>query len=290
MESVIKHIVISGGGPTGLSYYGVLKETNRTGLWKFENIKTIHGTSIGAMLGVIIALNYDWETIDDYLIKRPWNNIYKFNMYSLIDSYQKRGIFNIKVIEDTFLPLFKGKDIPINVTMKEFYELTNIELHVFATELIGYNLVDISYKTHPDWKLIEVVYCSACLPVIFSPFLKDDECYCDGGFISSYPLEYCIKNGADVNEILGIRRINKDKSKNTLSDSSSLLDFIMIIINNVSSRMFSIDKEIYIKNEYVIESDPTSIYNIYSFVNSAEDRITHINIGVDVAKGKTSLT
>jgi predicted acylesterase/phospholipase RssA len=284
MDSIIKHIVISGGGPTGLSFYGVLKETHNQGLWSFENIQTIYGTSVGAIISVILCLNYDWETLDEYLIKRPWSNVYKFNMYSLIDSYQKRGIFDIKVIEETFSSLFRGKDISLDITMKEFYELTKVEIHMFSTELISYKLIDFSYKTHPDWKVIDVVYCSACLPIIFSPFLKGEECYCDGGFISSYPLEYCINNGADINEVLGIRRIDKNTVVNPLKDSSSLLDFIMIIINNVSKRMFSLDKDIYIKNEYIIESDPTSIYNIYSFVNSSEDRKNFINMGMEKVK------
>lgn len=282
----IKHIVISGGGPTGLSYYGVLKETHNQELWKFENIQTIYGTSIGAMIAVMLALKYDWETLDNYLIKRPWSNVYKFDMYSLIDSYQKRGIFDIKVIEETFLPLFRGKDISIDITLKEFYEITNIELHVFATELIAYETIDFSYKTHPDWKLIEVVYCSACLPIIFSPLLKDDKCYCDGGFIANYPLEQCIREGVDNREILGIRRTDKSKTNNTLTHSSSLLDFIMIIINNIAKRMFSIVKPIEIPHEYIIESDPTSIYNIYSFVNSSEERVNYINNGIEIAKPK----
>jgi hypothetical protein len=288
MDNIIKHIVISGGGPTGFTYYGILKETNRNGLWKFENIKTIYGTSMGAIIGTILVLNYDWETIDDYLIKRPWNNIYKFDMYSIFDSYKKRGIFNIKVIEDTFLPLFKGKDIPINVTMKDFYELTNIELHLFATEINDFKLADISYKTHPDWTVVEAVYCSACLPVIFSPYLKEEECYCDGGAISNYPLEHCIKNGADVNEILGIRRKSKDISNNALSDSSSLLDFILVIINKTSSKMLSIINYPEIKHEYVVESDLTSMYNIYSFVNSPEERLNYINTGVELVKSKST--
>ena len=36
----IKHIVISGGGPYGLSAYGALKETNQQGFWDISNIKS----------------------------------------------------------------------------------------------------------------------------------------------------------------------------------------------------------------------------------------------------------
>ena len=53
-EPSIKHIVIAGGGATGLTYYGILKETNNQGLWKNEDIKSIYGTSVGALLAVIL--------------------------------------------------------------------------------------------------------------------------------------------------------------------------------------------------------------------------------------------
>ena len=283
-KTIIKHIVMSGGGPTGFSYYGILKESNRLNHWDIENIKTVYGTSVGAILGVFLCLKYDWETIDDYLIKRPWNNVYKFNMFSIIDSYQKRGIFDIKPMKETLSPLFKGKDISIDVTMKEFYDLTNIELHMFATELNSYELIDFSYKSHPDWKVVEVAYCSACLPIMFSPFIKDNKCYCDGGLIKNYPLESCIQNGVNPEEIFGIRKINVKNTVNPVDDQSSLLDFIMIILNNFSKKMFVLNSDIALKNEYVVESEPTSLLNMYSVMNEIDERIKLINVGIDMVK------
>ena len=51
---IIKHLVISGGGAAGFSYYGVLKQTQLKGLWKLEDIQSIYATSAGAILAVII--------------------------------------------------------------------------------------------------------------------------------------------------------------------------------------------------------------------------------------------
>jgi len=286
MENTIKHIVISGGGATGFSYYGVLKETHRRKLWEYKNIESLYCTSVGSIFGVILCLKYEWDVVDDYVLRRPWHNVYKFNMYSVIDSYHKRGIFDIKVIEDTLSPLFKGKDIPIHITMKEFYELTNIELHIFSSEILGYNLTDISYKTHPDWKIVEAVYSSCCLPIIFSPLLKEGNCYCDGGIILNYPLEVCIKDGKDPKEILGIRRINKEQENITLSDSSSLLDFMLVLMNKVLANIFKKSYTSEIAFEYVISSDPTTIYSIFSIVNNMEERINFMNIGIDVVNEK----
>jgi len=281
-EPSIKHIVIAGGGATGLTYYGILRETNNQGLWKHEDIKSIYGTSVGALLAVILCLNYDWTTLDDYLIKRPWHNVYKFNMFSIIESYHKRGIFDIKVLEETFSPLFKGKDISMDITLKEFYELTNIEFHVFATELTSNELIDFSYKTHPDWKVLEVVYSSACLPIMFSPYFKESGRYCDGGVIENYSLDKCINNGANPNEILGLRKENMTTNKNSMDETSSLIDFINTLFNIYTSKLLLLNKTINIPNEYVVYSEQTSLYSMSNLLSNMEERIKLINLGVEM--------
>ena len=50
---IIRHIVCSGGGVTGFSFYGILKECYARGIWKVENIKTIYGTSVGSIFAVL---------------------------------------------------------------------------------------------------------------------------------------------------------------------------------------------------------------------------------------------
>jgi hypothetical protein len=36
VPGMIKHLVLSGGGVTGFTFYGILRETHRDGLWKLE--------------------------------------------------------------------------------------------------------------------------------------------------------------------------------------------------------------------------------------------------------------
>jgi len=281
--SIIKHIVIAGGGATGLSYYGILKEASKRGVWNIENIQSIYGTSVGSIVATVLSLKYDWETIDDYFIKRPWNTVFKFNIYSILECYTRRGIFDVKVIEEMFLPLFKGKDISMDVTMKEFYELTNVELHFFSTELTKFELIDFSYKTHPDWKIVDVIYCSSCLPVLFSPFLKDGKSYCDGGILSNYSIDECIKNGIDPSEILGVYKKNK-KINSKIDHETTLFDYMIFILTNYLKK-YSMENFTVIPKEYVIETEPTTIVGIYNFSNSIEERIRLIEDGVNLVTG-----
>ena len=73
----------------------------------------------------------------------------------------------MKTIEEIFVPLFSGKDISIDITLQDFYDITKKEIHIFTTDVMRFEVVDISYKTHPDWKLIDAVYASSSIPIIF---------------------------------------------------------------------------------------------------------------------------
>jgi len=278
-ENVIKHIVISGGGVTGLAFYGALRESNKKSIWNIKNIKTVYGTSVGSLVATIISLNFDWDTLDDYIIKRPWQNVYKFKMEYLLSVFHTKGLLDIKIIEDTFSPLFRAKDISINVTLKEFFDITNIELHCMSIDINTFTSIDFSYKTHPEWRVIDVLYCSCSLPVLFQPIIKDGVCYCDGGFISNYAINDCINNGANPNEIFGLCKKSVNNPANNISDLSTLIDFLFIILYKIVDRVLNNKTKIVINKEIFVDCPPISIYDIYNTASSMEERLRLIEIG-----------
>lgn len=281
-EKKIRHIVISGGGVAGFSFYGAVRESAKKGLWNIDDIRTLYGTSIGAIIVTIIALKYEWDVIDDFLIKRPWNNVYQFDINQLFLTFQTKGIFNKDVFKNTFLPLFNGKDISIDVTLKEFYDITKIELHYFATNVNKFEEIDFSYKTHPDWKVIDAIYCSSALPLLLQPFIKDTECYSDGGFFSNYPVYNCIANGADPDEILGINRCSIAQLETLyITENSSLIDYLFNMLNKITERVLNNRKSLNIKirKEIVIDAPLMSLYYIYLAISNPEERKRLIDKG-----------
>jgi predicted acylesterase/phospholipase RssA len=278
-ENVIKHLVLSGGGVVGFSFYGLLRETNKKALWDINNIETIYGTSVGSIISIFIALRYDWDTLDDFIIKRPWQNVYKLSIDSFLYAFHNKGILDKKIMEHTFSPLFKGKDIDINVTMKEFYEITKIEIHIMTVDINTYELVDISYKTHPNWIVIDAVYCSCCLPILFQPIIKDNMCFCDGGFMANYPVKQCIENGAKPNEIFGMCRSSIFDSSSHISDKSTLFDYILNILYKTISKILNKNEGQQIYKEAIVNCPPLSIYDIYETASSMEKRLELIQKG-----------
>jgi NTE family protein len=281
----IEHIVIAGGGASGICIYGVLRESHKSGFWNINNIKTIYGTSVGAIIAIFIALHYSWDDLDEYILKRPWQNVFKFDIKSLLYAYDNRGIFDKKIIEELLVPLLKGKDLDTTTTLLELYQKTNIEIHVTTAELNEYELIDISYKTHPEWSVIDAVYCSASLPLLFSPVLQEDKCYVDGGTIMNYPLSLCVNNigGEHLDSIFGINLAKADKSVNRVTSESNLFDHISILLNKVYERACYTHAPVYnIKHEIIIDNVMASIYDIIDASSSYEQRLSLITTGVEI--------
>jgi predicted acylesterase/phospholipase RssA len=279
-DSKIQSIVLSGGGPVGFSMYGALKESNKSGFWDLKNIETIYGTSVGAILGVIISLNYDWEILDDYLINRPWQQIFKFDMSNLINAIHQKGIYDINIMKDIFTPLFNGKDIPLDITMADYYEKTKIEFHFYTTEInnLETEYIDISHHTHPEWKLLDAVYASCCLPILFLPLQIGDEYYIDGGLYNNYPIQNSLDKHLIDESIFGIT--TEFNLSNKIDEKSNLFDYMVFIIHKILLKKVLNNKMPKIKNEIKISNSRNILLDIFNTASSKEERLNLINMGV----------
>ena len=275
--SDIKHLVISGGGIIGFSIYTALKKSHQQGLWNIQQIESIYATSIGTIIAVILCLQYDWETTDEYLLNRPWKSIFNLDISSLLSSLDNRGLFDQSHFEQILDPLFRGKDLSLNITIEEFYRWSNIELHFFASELNeGFSKdVDFSYKTHPEWRLLDAMYCSCSLPILFRPFLKETSCFIDGGIFLNYPLPQCLQQIGENNkhQVLGFKRnVEKYITNVKVTDDSSLLDSLMAILSKTMERILQDNKPIYIPNEIIIHCSPLSFPELFRVIELPEER------------------
>jgi hypothetical protein len=282
--SIVKHIVISGGGAAGFSFYGALKHTQERGLWNIQNIERIYSTSAGSLISVFLALDYDWKILDDYIIKRPWNQVYKCELPMAIQAIKNQGLFGKNVIQETFTPLFNGKDISLNITLEEFYLINKKELHFISTDYYTFNHVDISFKTHPKWKVVDAVYASCCLPVLFSPFYDEDNnmrVYLDGGIRMNYPLKACLDDGCHPSEILGIRRVDPDDvKKNEILPSFSLFDIIYKLFSQYTKKIEIDDTDTQIQCQYDIPFSSMDLNAIFKCLSNEEERISLIEMGI----------
>jgi len=283
----IKHLVIPGGGPTGIKALGALQYLEEQGYWNINDIETIYATSAGAIISVLLCLKFDWETINDYIVKRPWKDAFHLDVNQIFEAYSKKGLFDKNVAEIFYKPFFKAKDISMEITMKEFFELTKIEIHLFSLDINSFNLEDISYITHPELQLLTAVQMSSAIPVLISPVCIDNRCYVDGGVICNYPINQCIMRAENIDEIFGLRNKYTKKDEYIVKNESTILEFVMNFINRLVNSVASKFEEKEIPNELIYDTDLMTLSNIQLTLSSKEERQRLIDFGIE--SGKTFL-
>ena len=148
--------------------------------------------------------------------------------------------------------------------------------------------VDISYKTHPEWNVIEAVYASCSIPTIFSPIIEDDKCYIDGGFFNNYPLKKCLENVEERDTILGIsigNPVEEDEVKTIINNDSTFLDFTSVLLNRIIKNIIFTNEDAgIIKYEVSFFTQVTTLDSMMKLVSSKEQRREFIEMGSQKAK------
>ena len=272
------NIVINGGGTIFFNAYGALKQANLSGVWSHDSIKSYYVTSAGGMLGIMMALQYSWEELDDFIIKRPWKNVWKFSVMNVFDYYKNRGIYGVELFQDVFGPLLMGKDLELTVTLKEFYEATGKNIYFYSVKLSTFETVEFSHKSHPDMQLLNALHASAALPILFKPAEYAGELYTDGGFLLNYPLAKC---PADPETILGIRNVYMENATN-INEMKSVFEYLSYILNMVLDKI-QCETDVKPKYEILLNTGFIDYSSIWSLAQNPAERQALINKGAEDA-------
>lgn len=281
----IKHLVISGGGPTMFLTMGAIQYLQEKEFLKIENIESIYGTSAGGIVAVILCLGFDWDTINNYFLNRPWHEAFPIGVSAILDAYTKKGIFDRSFAEKSFKPLFNAKDISMDITMKEFYEYSKIKIHLYSFELHEFKIVDISCDTHPDLPLLTALYMTTAFPILFAPYCVDGKCYLDGGIAANYPLKYCLDvSGNQEEDILGFKN-NYDIPTNpyVVVEDSTIVDYVMSFLHKLIFNMETDSQQPTICNEITYRANYLSITYIQGVLSSCERRTELMETGKQAA-------
>jgi predicted acylesterase/phospholipase RssA len=270
-----------------------------------QNIRKIYACSAGAMCAIFFCLvrhhraadtppppesACTWAAVADYIIGRPWEDIFTIDASRIITAFGTRGLFDRGTLETVFASFFEVLDIPLNITLADFYtKVAPIELHFFTFELHSFRLVDLSRVTHPDLPLFEALHMTCSLPIFMTPVLRTataevattpatptHECYMDGGVITNYPLRQCIAAGTDPATILGIKNMydTADKSTRVVSPTSSLFDYFTAFVFRMIDRIKDPDDA---SIPYEIRS-PTEYMNIHNVTLAVGSKIMRRNM------------
>ena len=239
---MIKNIVLSGGGVVFLTQLGTLKTLSESGVWNIDNIEKIYSTSAGCLVSTLITLKIEWDIIIEYIIERPWNDVIKITPENIMNMVSKKGLWGKEVMNIFFKSLFDSINLSLDITMKEYYEYNEKEIHFFTFDMNAFELIDVSYITHPNLKLIDAIFMSCTIPLVFNPICMDGKCYIDGGIMMNYPLQYCFEKGCKIDETLALKTCfysnpeTKEEDVGHLKiigEDTNMIDYITIFIHKM---------------------------------------------------------
>jgi NTE family protein len=218
-EEKIKNIlVLSGGGIKGICHIGALKALQD--LKKIDNIKTISGTSIGALVGFLFSIGYSPDDLFNFILLFDFKKL-KPNP---INVFEKYGIDNGDKFIVIMNQMLKTKNIDDKINFKQLYQKTGINLIINASCINDKQVYYFSHKTHPDMSVVLAVRMSIAVPIYFAPVIYDNKMFVDGGCIDNYPIQLFSDN---LEHVIGIHLAGV---KNNVTSIKNPEEFIINLV------------------------------------------------------------
>lgn len=252
----VKHLVISGGGPSLFSIFGCARYLHELKEWNIDDIESIYSCSSGAWLGVcfcLLKVGLTFDEIEGYIVRRSWKNLLSNEVLNIHLAFQQKGLFDASTIAKSISPLLQTVDMRTDISLRELFEKTNISLTMYAVDINKRPLekVAISHKTFPDIPLFTALTMTMGLPGLVTPSFLEDKCLIDGGLMANYPYYEC-KNETNANdgEVLGFkikwdnRKLTIDSSSNFFTFLSHLMKMMALHIDNISNKIEANDETV----------------------------------------------
>jgi NTE family protein len=272
----MKNLVISSGGVIILSLLGSLKYLNENNLLK--DIKCYFGVSAGAILSVMLALDYTIDEIKDFLINFDLlKMVGNYDLLNFIDNYGFSLGENHTIIAQSIIIYKLGKENK-DYTFKQLYDDKNIELNIFATCVEDKTLWRFSHNSNENVPIWKALIASSNIPFIFAPIEIDNKTFIDGAAINVYPINYVPDN--EINETIGLYvNNNHNIDLNYLNNIPNLKYYLEIIF------LYIVHKFNYSYKNTIKISLPEKYKNYaYKFDISNEEKNILIDIGYNITK------
>lgn len=168
-------LVLSGGGARGIAHIGVIEVLKEQGY----NIKSIAGTSMGAVVGGIYALG-ELDTFKEWLFKLDRTAVFR-----LVDFTLWGGAGFVK-----------GEKV-LN-TIKEFTKDAEIEELKIPYCALAANIDEQKEVVFKTGNLFEAIRASISIPTVMTPVKTENGHLVDGGILNNLPLDHVERHEGDL--------------------------------------------------------------------------------------------
>ena len=158
-------LVLSGGAAKGMAHIGVFRALEEAGI----PIDMVGGTSIGAIMGALVARGWSGETI-----RARCKEVFRKNPTSDFNLVPRVAIFKGKKLDQLLKENFNGQQIE------------DLRLNFFS---VSCNLTKNRPHIHRRGNLTEALRAGISIPGVFPPAELGNDLYVDGGVFNNMPVD-----------------------------------------------------------------------------------------------------
>lgn len=170
-------LVLGGGAMRGMAHIGVLRAIDKLGI----KIDAIVGTSIGSLIGAMVASNTSTEEIEERLPGLAKDDYFRLNLTKFLrKGLRAPSMYSGNTFRNSLEKL---------ISVESFDDLA-MPFFCNAVCLETRGPVFFGTRGFRDIGLVDAVYGSCALPAVFEPLQWKERHYMDGGITDALPLRF----------------------------------------------------------------------------------------------------
>lgn len=190
---MIRNLAIKGGGVKGIAYVGAIAELDKVGM--LQPIERVSGTSAGALMALMISLNYSVDQIHDLMRSINFNKFkIGWNPFRILTHY---GLYSGDYILHFVRAILKSAPMRLSpeATFNDLKSAGCKDLFVFACNTTTHTVSEFSADKTPLCKVSQAIRASMSIPFFFKAYqvstgIDNNHLFVDGGLVYNYPLSF----------------------------------------------------------------------------------------------------
>jgi len=180
------NLVLSSGSVYATAFIGCIKYL--CDMDAMQHIKTIVGSSAGALMGVLIAIGMSPDEIYSFVVENSVEKrITNIDVSSLIKLTSSFGLDDGSVMCAMFHSALERKGFDKDITLVDFVKRSGINMVICVSNLTKGCAEYLSVDTAPDIPIALALRMSCSIPLVFDPVLYKDCYYVDGAVTDGFP-------------------------------------------------------------------------------------------------------
>ena len=233
----IDTLVLSGGGPSGVAYFGIFKALFEKNIINnnLDGIKEIITTSAGIFPSFCFLIRLRLDICEKIVRKYDILKLIDSDNLSIDDLLINFGLFDTKNIGHFIKSILKNFLQVEDLTLTQLYQKTNIKLTVKVFNATKKQLEYISHETDPELSIITLAQMTTAIPLFFKPVEYNNYLYVDGGLRGHFPIKVCKSK-----DYLGLFIKGGTVSKIGILNTFPILEFLYSLMINQDQTVYDI--------------------------------------------------